>query len=122
MLPENVTDIHRLADFLESMSQYRRLASLSSILQTFAIVAVILRLICLASKLPRVSLITSTLKASIPPMLYFMGPFSIVMTTFAVIGAVCFGHRVESLSSFSKAMETVLEFTFFGGGGMTLSC
>ena len=117
MLPENATDIHRLADFLEDMSQYRRLASVSSILQTCAIVAVILRLLCLASKHPRVSLITSTLRGSILPMLYFMVPFALVMINFAVMGTVCFGHRVKSLSSFSKAMETVLEFTFFGGGG-----
>ena len=117
MLPENATDIHRLADFLESVETYKDLASVCGVFQTVAILSVILRLLVVASTIPRVSTITLTLKRCISPLLYFLLPFTLLLAHFAVMATACFGRRVKALSSVSQSMRTVLEFVFFGGGG-----
>lgn len=115
-LPDDANDIHRMADFFESISKYRYLASIQSITQTFAIMALILRLFSMAFTLPRVSIIAQTFYRSALPLLYFMVPFVIMIVGFAVMGTLCFGYRVESLSSFSVSIQTLMDFTFFGEG------
>ena len=116
-LPANTTDIQRLSTFLQSMSTYRTLTSVDDVFQTVSIIAIILRLLALASAIPRVSIITRTLKGCIQPLLYFLLPFAVILVQFAAMGTICFGRRIQSLSSLTKSLETVLEFIFFGGGG-----
>lgn len=116
-LPSDITDIVRLSGFLESMDTYRHLASVNSVFQTLALMGLIIRLLSLASVVPKVSIITSTLSGCIEPLVYFMIPFLLLLTCFAFMGSSCFGYRVKTLSSFSAAFLTLMEFTFFGGGG-----
>eukprot|EP00210_Caulerpa_lentillifera_P003839 g3667.t1 len=113
-MPVDVTDIIQLSGFLERMDTYRHLASLNSVFQTIALMGMIIRLLSMGSVMLKVSTITSTLASCVEPLLYFMIPFLLLLVSFAVVGSTCFGYRVESLSSFTKAVTSSMEFVFFG--------
>lgn len=100
---------------LAVVDSLKRIADLTVPLRIFAVLEILLcsiRVLKAFHVHPRLSLLTRTISAALKQFRWVFVVFVVVLVTFASVGRIFFGDRVEGFSSLGKSFETCVNILF----------
>ncbi|GAX77704.1 hypothetical protein CEUSTIGMA_g5147.t1 [Chlamydomonas eustigma] len=113
-LPDNLSGMDGIANMMYQMTLMNKTYVIYYFLQGMVLIGLILRLVMYLTFQKRFSVIGATLVLAIPDLFNLLIVIMIVLVMLTEMVYITFGNRVEEVSTFSRAIYTMVLFFFSG--------